>query len=78
MTGGGTASAEPHQFGVDLSIKSGVPDKVDDPPLRLLRRHVELVCQHAGWRGIETAFHIFKSIKRISVAAQHQSFRCRS
>lgn len=42
--------AEPHQFGVDLGIESGITDEVDDPPLRLLRRHVELVCQHAEWR----------------------------
>lgn len=43
-------NAEPHQFGVDLGIEPGVTDEVDDPPLRLLWRHVELVCQHAEWR----------------------------
>lgn len=36
-----------HQLGVDLGVQSGVPDQVDDPALRLLRRHVELICQHA-------------------------------
>lgn len=49
MIEGGSVNAEPHQFRVDLRIKSGITDEVDDPPLRLLGRHVELVCQHAEW-----------------------------
>lgn len=43
-------SAGPHQFGVDLGVEPGVANEVDDPPLRLLGRHVELVCQHAERR----------------------------
>lgn len=50
QTEGGSVNAKPHQFGVDLGIKPGVTNEVDDPPLRLLGRHVELVCQHAEWR----------------------------
>lgn len=37
----------PHQFGVNLGVEPSVANEVDDPPLRLLGRHVELVCQHA-------------------------------
>lgn len=44
------STEEPHQFGVDLGVEPGVPDEVDDPPLRLLGSHVELVCQHAERR----------------------------
>ena len=41
---------EPHQFGVNLGVEPGVADEIDDPPLRLLGRHVELVCQHTERR----------------------------
>ena len=36
-----------HQFGVDLGIQPGVADKVHNPSLSFLRRHVQFVCQHA-------------------------------
>lgn len=40
-----------HQFGVYLGIQPGVADKVDDPSLSLLGRHVQFVCQHAVERN---------------------------
>lgn len=47
QTEGGSVDAGSHQFGVNLGVEPGVANEVDDPPLRLLGRHVELVCQHA-------------------------------
>ena len=44
---------EPHQFGVNFGVEPGVADEVDNPPLGLLRCHVELVRQHAAKREEE-------------------------
>ena len=37
-------------LGVDLGVQLGVSDQVDDPPLGVLRAHVQLLCQHAEMR----------------------------
>lgn len=61
ITPGEDQHVQPHQFGVDLGVKPGVTNEVDDPPLRFLRRHVELVCQHAEKR-VKKEGHLFNEI----------------
>jgi hypothetical protein len=37
-----------YQLGIDLCVKASVADKVDDPPLCIIRRHVQLLSQHSA------------------------------
>ena len=37
---------EPHLFRINLCVQLCISDKVDNPSLSLLCRHVQLLCQH--------------------------------